>query len=293
MLIMDKVGNILLIVNPISGDSDKKNLLEEVKARLPEKAHMEIYTTSGKKDLKKISKMIQKTDPDRILVAGGDGTIRLVAEALGDKNPIVGILPAGSANGLASDLNLPLDAKDFIPVALGETTKEFDAIRVNDELSLHISDFGLNAELIKEYEKSNFRGKFSYLINSISALYNSNMPYSFTIEANGKTSHHKAIMVAIANSRKYGTGALVNPKGKTDDGKFEILVFKKFDILEILKTLQGEIGMSADFVETIVATNATISTEIPIDFQIDGEYCNALKKVTASIVPKKLRLAVK
>lgn len=99
-------------------------------------------------------------------------------------------------------------------------------------------------------------------------------------------------MLAIANSKQYGTGALVNPDGKIDDGKFELLIFKKFDILEILKTLHGELEMSPDFVEIITTDLATITTSIPIDFQIDGEYCSTIKKVTAEILPRNLRIAV-
>lgn len=290
--IMEKPRNILLVVNPISGDSDKKIIVEKVKEALSEGTKLEIYRTSGKTDKKRIKEIIEELQPDRLLVAGGDGTVKMIAEALGEHKITIGIIPAGSANGLANDLELPMEMGRAIQVALGNKSREVDAIYLNNQLGLHISDFGLNAELIKHYEESNFRGKIGYAFNSISTLYNSNMPYKFQIKANGKTSMHRAIMVAIANSRKFGTGALVNPKGKIDDGKFEVLIFKKFDILEILKTLQGELEMSNDFVETIVTTKAVITTPFPIDFQIDGEYCDALKKVTAEIIPQRLWVAV-
>lgn len=289
---MHNTKNILLVVNPISGNSDKNYIIEKLASSLPKGTKMEIYKTSGKKDGEKLARAIREFPPDRILVAGGDGTVKLVAEVLENNEIPIGIVPAGSANGLANDLALPLGLEESIAVALGENTRKLDAISINDELGLHISDFGLNAELIKNYEESNFRGKFGYALNSISALYNSDMPYTFTIKANGKTTVHQAIMVAIANSRKFGTGAVVNPHGKMDDGKFEILVFKKFDILEILKTLRGEVEMSADFMETIVTTQATITSSFPIDFQIDGEYCDALKKVKAEIRPNMFRIFV-
>lgn len=288
---MDKQGNILLVVNPISGNLNKEMIVKKITTSLKE-TKVRIYNTCGKKDKKKIAHIFQESCPNRVLIVGGDGTIKVVAEAMGDNKVILGIIPAGSANGLANDLELPMELEEAITVALGENSRELDVICLNDQLSLHISDLGLNAELIKNYELSSFRGKFGYAINSISALYNSNMPYTFVIDANGKSTKHQAIMVAIANSRKFGTGALINPRGKIDDGKFEILVFKKFDVLEILKTLQGELEMSPDFVEIIVATKATITTSVPIDFQIDGEYCDALKKVKAEIIPKKLRVAV-
>lgn len=289
---MDKLKHILLVVNPISGDSDKGFMVQKIESLLDKVIVLEKYTTCGKNDKQEIHQIIEKQQPDRILVIGGDGTIKLVAEAMGDEKITIGVIPAGSANGLANDLDLPMDLEKTITIALGENSKQLDCICINNQLGLHISDFGLNAELIKNYEESNFRGKFGYAINSISALYNSDMPYTFSIEADDKTVERQAIMVAIANSRKFGTGALVNPHGEIDDGKFEILIFKKFDILEILKTLRGEVEISPDFVETIQTTKATIRTAIPIDFQIDGEYCDALKEVKAEIVPKKIRIAV-
>lgn len=289
---MAELRNILVVVNPISGDSDKRLIVEKLQTLLPKEVQMNLYKTTGKKDRKEISKLIHAKELDRILVIGGDGTVKLVAEAMKDKKISIGIIAAGSANGLANDLDLPLDLEAAIRTALGKNTKELDAIRINDQLGIHISDFGLNAELIKNYDESGFRGKLGYAINSISALYNSEMPYTFTIEADGKTLQYKAIMVAIANSRKFGTGAVVNPGGKIDDGKFEILIFKKFDLMEILKTLRGEQEMSPDFMETIATTKAIIRTPFPIDFQIDGEHCDTLKKITAEIIPKKLRIAV-
>lgn len=289
---MDNLKNILLVVNPISGDSDKELMIKKIRSKLSGTTKLEIFKTSGKKDKKKLSKLVENLKPDRILVVGGDGTVKLVAESLNGHKTTIGIVPAGSANGLASDLDLPLEIDEAIRVALGENARDLDVICINGELGLHISDFGLNAELIKSYEESSIRGKFGYALNSISTLYNSNMPYTFSVETDGKKKEHHAIMVAIANSRKFGTGAVVNPKGKMDDGKFEILIFKKFDILEILKTLQGEVEMSPDFVEIISTTSAKITTSLPIDFQIDGEYCDALKEVNAEILPKKLKIAV-
>lgn len=289
---MDNLKNILLVVNPISGDSDKELMIKKIRSKLPGTTKLEIFKTSGKKDKKKLSKLVENLKPDRILVVGGDGTVKLVAESLNGYKTTIGIVPAGSANGLASDLDLPLEIDEAITVALGKNARDLDVICINGELGLHISDFGLNAELIKSYEESSIRGKFGYALNSISTLYNSNMPYTFYVETDGKKKEHHAIMVAIANSRKFGTGAVVNPKGKMDDGKFEILIFKKFDILEILKTLQGEVEMSPDFVEIISTTSAKITTSLPIDFQIDGEYCDALKEVNAEILPKKLKIAV-
>ncbi|MDT0293282.1 diacylglycerol/lipid kinase family protein [Mesonia ostreae] len=281
---------ILLVINPISGDSNKESLISSIKQRTSSK--IEIFRTTGKDDIKKIKNLITENELERILVAGGDGTIKLVAEAMEDESIPIGILPLGSANGLASDLNLPLEQEAFIKVALGDKKKQIDAININDQLCLHISDLGLNAELIKEYEQGTFRGKFGYALQTIPTLFNTEGPYDFTIKTNDKTINRKGIMLAIANSKQFGTGAVVNATGEIDDGIFELLLFKKLDIFEVLKTLKKDAQLSPEFLEVIPTKKASIQTLKNVDFQIDGEYCKALKYVEAEILPKKLSVFI-
>ena len=98
---MNSPKNILLVLNPVSGNMDKDFLLNKLNQQLPVRTTMEILKTTGKNDEEKIRKAIEKQKPDRILVAGGDGSVKLVAESLQEKNTPIGILPVGSANGLA------------------------------------------------------------------------------------------------------------------------------------------------------------------------------------------------
>lgn len=283
----------LFIINPISGNEDKSHLLRMVKAELKSDDKLTVFKTTGENDTEKIQQQLKKENFDRVLVAGGDGTVKLAAEAMGDHALPIGILPAGSANGLASDLDLPEQPKKFIPIALYGKTRKIDAININDELGLHISDFGLNAELIKEYESSSLRGKLGYAINSITTLFQSKGPYEFEISTEKESFTKKGIMLALANSKKFGTGAVVNPKGKIDDGIFEVLLFKKLDLFEILKTLNEGKELSSDFVESFPVKEVKIKTQQKVDFQIDGEYCKAISEVNAKILPNKLEIAVR
>lgn len=284
---------ILLVVNPISGDINKDDLIEQVKASTLVDQELLVFKTTGESDGEKIVAEYNKFGPDRILVAGGDGTIKLIAEALKNDEFSLGILPAGSSNGLATDLNLPIDdIEAAIQIALGEETKSIDALRINDQLSLHISDLGVNAELIEKYSENLIRGKFGYALNSIPTLIDSNYPFQFTIEANNKKTTVEAVMLAFANSQQFGTGALVNPNGKMDDGLFEILIFKKLDVFEIFKTLRQEVELNSEFVEVIATKHAKVTCSNPVSFQIDGEPCGKLTEVEVDILPNSLTIAV-
>lgn len=289
-----KIKNqILLVVNPISGGMDKSKLIEAVKTEINTRNYsLEIYKTSADNQPDRIEKMIFKFKPERILVAGGDGTIQLVAEALKNHEIPIGILPAGSSNGLALNLNLPSNLDEQLKVALGDTFFKMDTLQINDRICLHIADFGINAELIRNFQNSNIRGKLGYILHSIPTLMKCEYPFEFEIEANGKQIFQKGVLLAIANARKFGTGANINPSGKLNDGFFELILFKTLNFVEIFKTLNDQITLDPAFVEIISTSSARINCKTPVSFQIDGEYIGEINNVVAAIGPKKLEIAV-
>ena len=283
----------LLVVNPISGGIDKAEIITYLKELFErEQQELSIYYTSGKNDREQLEGMVRDLEPERVLVAGGDGTIKLLAGILKDTSIPIGLFPAGSANGLAENLNLPTQLEELARVALGNNLKEMDCINVNEEVCLHVSDIGLNAELVKNYEEGMIRGKLGYLLQSIPALIKSDFPFRFSIQVEGKVHHREGFLLAIANARKYGTGATINPIGNMNDGRFEILVFKKFNIPQILKTFQEDVELSEDFLEIFPAREAIIECEKELPFQVDGEYLGQVKKVVAKISSTKVRIAV-
>lgn len=285
--------NVLLVVNPISGSLDKADIIKQVKTETEKlNTNLDLFQTTGEEDQFKLQKKLEEFDPFRIIVAGGDGTIKIVAEALNGKKIPVGIISAGSANGLAMNLNLPNTIEELVQVALQDNFMEMDIISINDEYCLHMSDFGLNAELIQNFENSNIRGKFGYLLQTIPTLAKSEYPFKFKIEANNKTFEREGILLAIANANSYGTGATINPEGKLDDGFFEILILKNLNMFQLLNTLRNETKLDPDFIEVISTKEATIRCYSKIAFQIDGEYLGRRNKVKVNILTKRIRVAV-
>jgi YegS/Rv2252/BmrU family lipid kinase len=290
---MEPKNKILLVVNPISGSFDKANLIKTVETQLANiNINIQVYETQGEEDKIAISNLIKEHKPERILVAGGDGTIQLVAKVLKDFDLVLGILPAGSANGFAINLDLPDDLNEQIKIAVGSKIFTVDTLELNGEMCLHISDLGINAELIRHYEHSNFRGMFGYFLQSFPTLFKSNYPYKFIIEANNYKYVKKGVLLAIANANKFGTGANINPHGKLNDGKFEVLIFKKLSLFQIIKTLFKNTKMDSNFVEAISTEEAIITCKKPIAFQIDGEFIGKRKEVKVKVSDKKLKIAV-
>lgn len=285
--------NVLMVVNPVSGNIDKSDLVDATTIFAgKENLNLVIYNTSGASDIENIKVLYKTYNPERIVVAGGDGTIKMVAEAMENHDVIIGILPAGSANGLAVDLNLPSTIKDNLEIAFHNDYMEIDMISINGKKSIHLSDLGVNAEMIKNYESSSVRGKWGYFLQTFSTLIDLDDPFTVTITGNFETIECTARMIVIANSQKYGTGVSINPNGVMDDGKFELVILKNLDLLVLGKIISGNMPIDSEDVVIISTDKAIVRTNVPVSFQIDGEYCGTETKLNIEILPKQMKVAV-
>ena len=285
--------NIILVVNPVAGGIDKSEIIEAASLFADKKGlNLALYVTTGIDDIAKIKVLYDALKPERVIVAGGDGTIKSVAESLQNTDVVFGIIPAGSANGLATDLNIPKELGESLPIAFQSASAEMDMIVINGRTSLHLSDLGLNAELIKNYANSEIHGKWGYALQVFNTLVDIEEPFTATITANGQTVERVAEMIVIANSKKYGTGVIINPSGIMNDGKFELVVLKNIDLTIFSKIITGNIPIESGDVEIISTDRANIKLHSPVSFQIDGEYCGRETELNVVMSPYKLKVAI-
>ena len=285
--------NVIMVVNPISGDLDKSEIVDSTRFFAEqENLNFISYETSGDNDITKIRELYDLHKPERIIVAGGDGTIKLVAEALEKQDVILGLLPAGSANGLSVDLNLPTSLEENLKIAFHNHFMEMDMISINGKKSLHLSDLGLNADLVKNYENNETRGLWGYALQAYTTLTELEELFSVSITANNETVTCSARMIVIANSQKYGTGVIINPNGSMNDGKFELVILKNLDLYVFGQIITGNMPINSDDVQIISTDRATIKTQKEVSFQIDGEYCGAVTNLEIRILPKQMKVAI-
>lgn len=288
---MENSQFILFVVNPISGNTDKEILINTVKEELNKRGISRLlYMTTGEDDKIEIRLLLEKHSFDRVFIAGGDGTIKMVAETLIDKAIPLAIFPAGSANGLALNFKLPDTIEEQLEIALGTKTEMLDVIKIDNEICLHLADFGINAELIENYENSTLRGKFGYLVQSIPTLIQSDYPFQFEFETDEGHFSKEGLVLAIANCQQFGTGATINPKGSMNDGKFELILFKSLHLGEIIKTLTNQSDLDNEFAETFTTTTAKITCPKGVPFQIDGEFFGIQKELHVSILNNALKV---
>lgn len=285
---------ILLVLNPLAGGREKTVELQIIKEYVENQNYQfVVYKGTGQKehDQKQIIDYYQIYQPKRVLIAGGDGTVKFVVETLFDADVIFGVLPMGSANGLAKDLDLPNDLEACLEIALKDNFKKIDSILINGMKSFHLSDLGLNAELIKNYHRSKIHGKLGYFLQMFPTILENQEPFHATISTPDTQIDTHARVILIANSSKYGTGVIVNPFGKVDDDIFEIVIFRSLEPTLILKILFGNLPLEDDAIEIIKTQKATIQTDTPISFQIDGEFCGQVQQLDIEMESQKIKIA--
>jgi diacylglycerol kinase (ATP) len=285
--------DILFILNPESGGSKKTNWEKIITDYFKSLSYrIEIFILTGNDDKVQVHDKVKKLAPAKVVAIGGDGTVSLVAQELLHSSIAMGILRGGSANAMATNLKIPENDSAAIDTILQGKIQKCDAIKINEnELCIHLSDLGLNARIVKYFHQAGIHGMWGYARFFIKILLQAK-PFVAKISSDGKEVQMKTYMIVIANAKKYGTGAVINPKGLIDDGKFELVVVRKISILEMVKMFLNNKPFNPKKVEIIQTTKAVISLKRKIDFQVDGEYDGKPNRVTAEIIPSALNIIV-
>lgn len=274
---------LLFIINPGSGNNDTE-WTPLIKKYFLETGHIiDFFDLTKDCDQEKIKDKIADFLPDQVIAVGGDGTVKFVAECLLQKNIPFGILPAGSANGLAKELGISSNPFEALDVLVNGTLKAVHAIKINNELCVHLSDIGFNAFVIKKFETQTGRGMWGYIKASVKVLW-SHSHMMIEMQFKDRKIKLKAAMVVIANATQYGSGAIINPIGKLDDDVFEVIAVKKISLREVFKMIISHEPYDAEKTEVFQTNTLTIRSRKKAHFQVDGEYLGKVNEVNAQII---------
>ena len=280
---------ILFIINPASGNNTINWAIEITNYFSALHHTVQLYLLTKSCNVQTIKDKIAEFDPHQVVAVGGDGTIKMVAECLIHTNILLGILPAGSANGLAKELGIPENPQKAMEVLLNGQAKNIHITMVNKHLCIHLSDIGLNAYAMKKFKTQSGRGMWGYFIASLRVLM-FNPILEIKMKIGNETRGIKAEMIVIANATKYGTGALINPIGQLDDDVFEVVVIKHISVLEIFKMVFTHAPYDPEKTEIFQTNELSIRSTKRVHFQVDGEYLGKTKAVNAVLVPHALQV---
>lgn len=226
--------HIHFILNSIAGKGNNNLDLELIDKYFNKSDYnVVIKFTTYKKHAVKLTQASIDENADVIVACGGDGTINEVASCLVNTSIPLGIIPIGSGNGLASNLNIPKNIDKALEIIKKNTIKKIDVGQLNQHYFFSNTGIGFDAQVIKHYEASNERTLTSYIKATIKSLKTTKKLVEVKTTLNQKTFQHKPFLIFISNTNQMGYNLSLTPKASLTDGKLDIIIAPNLGILKI------------------------------------------------------------
>lgn len=283
------------IVNPGAGKKRDGDMAQTIRNYFPRAV---ISFTKQPSNAALLAKQAQESGASLIVVGGGDGTVHEVINGLylPDPNLAIGILPLGTANVLAINLNIPLNpAKALQALSSKAKVMPIDLGQVDRVKFINTVSIGLDAEINEKALalKSKVRKlpAACYLPAILKTTFSSHSWPMISVYLGRMLFYRgETTVVAITNSPTYGLNFPINPKARLDDGKLNLCLLKKIKEIALpyyllRLTLKRHPSSRHGFMLDDFTT-ARISATKPVPLQIDGEPAGLTKEINISVLPK-------
>jgi diacylglycerol kinase (ATP) len=260
-----------VILNPTARSERARRWQERVRSICTDAV---LCATSHPGEAEKLARNAVREGFERIVAAGGDGTINEVVNGIAGSDAALGLLPMGTMNVFATELGLPsYDLNRCWEIIKAEHTRLIDLPSANGKHFVQLAGVGLDAQVVKETSlalKRNF-GPLSYLFSA--AQIAGRQPPRLLIESENAVTDEGSFIL-IGNGRRYGGPFPFFKHAMIDDGLLDVLVFKRLGYLEIIKYLQNVIftsDITLPEVEYFQTRRLRVSSEEEVPVEIDGE----------------------
>jgi YegS/Rv2252/BmrU family lipid kinase len=216
-----------IIINPFAGKrkaSEVRRLAEKIAADLG--VALSVKTIEGPRHGTALARAAASAGAERVVCAGGDGSLNAVAAGLlGTKVPL-GIVPMGSGNGYSRSLGLPQRIEDALRAAFLGQAQPMDVGFLNDRLFLGTAGIGFDARVAERFDRTQGRGMMGYLRIALAEIASAKTIH-VRVTANGRTTQADLLMLVFCNTGEFGNGVRISPSSRPDDGVAELRLVRK------------------------------------------------------------------
>lgn len=292
---MCKKKKLVFIVNPISGTTNKKLILNMISEQLDQDSfEWKVVETAYAGHAAELARHEAEMETDAVVAIGGDGTVNEVARSLIHTQTALGIIPCGSGNGLARHLLIPMEPSGAIGILNSYMIKDLDYGKINDIPFFCTCGVGFDAFVSSKFAKSGKRGLLSYLENTLreGLIYRSD---TYEIEIEGGKSKYKAFLIACANASQYGNNVYIAPHACMHDGLMDVTIMEPFSMLEapqIAFQLFNKTITNNSRIKTLKCQKMHISREHPGVIHYDGDPVMAGTEIDVEVIKKGFKVIV-
>ena len=291
---------IAVIINPISGTGGR---IDVARARAAKAAALlasggadpsNVFITERAGHAREIALNAVERGVSTVVAWGGDGTMNEVGTAIAFRDAALSLVPSGSGNGLARELGIPVDPDAALEIALHGRERTIDAGEIDGRLFFNVAGVGLDARVAHAFAANGLekRGFVRYLQLTMRELA-AYRPDVLTVGTPAGSICQPSLLVAIANGRQYGNGAIIAPDAKLDDGRFDIVTISARSVvrasLELPFVFMGMVDRIGG-VRIETAESVEITSPHPIVYHLDGEPIAGTTAVSARVRPRALRV---
>jgi diacylglycerol kinase (ATP) len=290
---------VAVIINPISGAGRRRDVARvraEQAAALVEQRQLdaEVFVTERPGHARELAGAGLRRGVTTFVAWGGDGTVNEIGSALVGSDATLAIVPSGSGNGLARELGVPLDPAAAFQLVFDGRSRLIDAGELDGHLFFNIAGIGLDARVAHRFAEGGLarRGFVRYLELAAREVA-SFTPDEYALTADDRDINVRPLLIAIANARQYGNGALIAPEALLDDGKLDLVVV---DYLPAWRVLMHAPKLFAGTVARVPGVSITktstlgIASDAALVYHVDGEPHVGASRVTARIHSRALRV---
>ena len=267
-----KFNSVAIFANALSGSLNKAELekaCEHIRKFIP----TEIIYTHSLEEAKLKIQAIGSNGNVLLAACGGDGSISTLLNNINLSVPF-GIIPQGTANVVAVELGIPLDALNACKGLLAYAVKEIDVAVCNGTRFLFTAGIGfdaVSADSVSKRLKKLF-GRYAYYVSTVLSFLK-HVPTTLRVEADGKQVCEGEWFVA-SNMRRYGGNLFFCPDARYDDGLLDAVVLKKLNLKSLMRLLcyaKGKRPFPKEEAVAIKAGKISVKANEPVLYQIDGE----------------------
>ncbi len=284
---------LLMIINPRSGRNKiNDDLLEATNIFGMEGYGITVLNTTKAGDATTYAREFGK-DYDIVICRGGDGTFCEMMNGIMtlDKKPLIGYIPAGTTNDLASTLGIPSNLDDAIKLIESGSTNDYDLGLFNNRCFCYVASFG--AFSASSYTTSqrlkNIFGHKAYVVKGFLETKDIH-PTKMRIEHDNGVLEDEFMFGTISNSTSVGGFFKFRKEDiKLNDGFFEVLLVRKIPFRKVIPTIRKVQKQQYDGKEVIFFRTKNIKIYAPeenVKWTVDGEFAGAHHNVMIHVLER-------
>jgi len=245
---------VQVVINIGAGAVDKEEIVNRLVERyLPIGSRWKVSVARNGPELLKLARCAVRNDYQTIVAGGGDGTVSAVAGVLAGTRKTLGVLPLGTLNHFAKDLQLPLDLDGAMETIMAGRTVQVDVGEVNGRTFINNSSLGLYPRIVKEREKQQQLGwgKWPAFVWAAITVLRRYPLLNVRLSLDGKQLARRTPFVFIGNNEYEMEGFNIGRRACLDKGELSLYITHRTGRLGLLRlavrALLGGLRNERDF----------------------------------------------